>query len=136
MIDKKSHKNILIYDISYKTSIGSKPLCIRFDKIDWFIRIFDGTKYLLLLSTEKYDTIYNRIRYLTSLKSGITYIFSHHFAKIKVDFLPIEKMFTLYNIIILIKSVLSKDQNHYYYKIFLEKCSYQLDEKYSQNIFS
>ena len=91
---------------------------------------------LLILSTEKYDTIYNRIRHLISLKSGITYIFSHYFAKIKVDFLPIEKIFTLYNVIILIKSVLSKDRNHHYYKIFLEKCSYQLDEKYSQNIFS
>ena len=26
LIDKKSHENILIYDISYKTLIGSKPL--------------------------------------------------------------------------------------------------------------
>ena len=33
---------------------------------------------------------------------------------------------TLHNVIILIKSGLNKDKNHYYYKIFLEKCSYQL----------
>ena len=26
LIDKKSHENILIYDISYKTLIGPKPL--------------------------------------------------------------------------------------------------------------
>ena len=26
LIDEKSHKNILIYDISYKTLIGPKPL--------------------------------------------------------------------------------------------------------------
>ena len=32
LIDEKSHENILIYDISYKTLIGSKPLQIRFDK--------------------------------------------------------------------------------------------------------
>ena len=31
LIDQKSHKNILIHDISYKTLIGSKPLHIRFD---------------------------------------------------------------------------------------------------------
>ena len=31
-----------------------------------------------------------------------------------------------YSVIIDIKSVLKKDQNHYYYNIFLEKCSYQL----------
>ena len=43
LIDEKSHKNILIYDISYKTLIGSKPLRIRFNKIDGFIGISDGT---------------------------------------------------------------------------------------------
>ena len=45
------------------------------------------------------------------------------------DSLPIGKRMTLDNVIILIKSVLNKDQNHYYHKIFLEKCSYQLAEK-------
>ena len=64
LIDKKSHENIFIYDISYKTLIDSKPLCIRFNKIDGFIRIYDGTGYLILLGSEKYDTIYNRIRFL------------------------------------------------------------------------
>ena len=45
-LEEKSHENILIYDISYKTLIGSKPFCIRFDKIDGFIRIYDETRYL------------------------------------------------------------------------------------------
>ena len=45
LIEEKSHKSILIYDISQKTLIGSKPLRIRFDKIDGFIRIYDGTRY-------------------------------------------------------------------------------------------
>ena len=35
LIEEKSHENTLIYDISYKTLIGSKPLRIRFDKIRW-----------------------------------------------------------------------------------------------------
>ena len=39
LIDEKSHENILIYDISYKTLIDPKPLHIRFAKIDEFIRI-------------------------------------------------------------------------------------------------
>ena len=30
IIDRKSHENILICDILYKTLIGSKPLRIRF----------------------------------------------------------------------------------------------------------
>ena len=33
LLDEKSEKNILIYDISYKTFMGSKPLRIRFDEI-------------------------------------------------------------------------------------------------------
>ena len=95
LIDEKSHKNILIYDISYKTLIGSKPLRIRFDELDWFIRIYDGTRYLTLFDSEKYDAIYDRIRYLVSLKIGIAYIFFPFFAKIKVcsyESLLIEKI--------------------------------------------
>ena len=44
-------------------------------------------------------------------------------------------MLTLDNVIMHIKSVLNKDKNHYYYKIFLGKCSYQLYTKLSQNFF-
>ena len=119
-LGKKSHRNILIYDISYKTLIDSKPLRIRFDIINEFIRIYDGTRYLTLFGSEQYDAIYNRIR--LSLKSGITYIFSHYSVKIKVDSydsLPIEKLLTLHNVIIQMKSVLNKDKNHYYYKILI-----------------
>ena len=96
------------------------------------IKTYYGSKYLVLLGPEKYDAIYNRIRYFISLKSSIVYIFSHYFAKIKVDSydsLPIEKRLTLHNVIILIKSVLHNDKNHYYYMIFLKKCSYQLAKK-------
>ena len=39
---KKSYKNILVYDISYKTLIGAKPLRIKFDKIN-------GLKVVLLM---------------------------------------------------------------------------------------
>ena len=45
LIDEKSHKNILVYDISYKTLVGAKPLRIKFDKIDGFIRVYDGLDY-------------------------------------------------------------------------------------------
>ena len=124
-------KIFLIYDISHKTLTDSKGLRIRFDKIEGFIRIYDGTRYLTLFGSEKY-AIYNRIRYLICLKSGITYIFSQYFAKIKLDSydsLPIEKILTMHNVIIHIKSILDKNKNHYYFKIFLEKCSYQLPKK-------
>ena len=118
-------QNILIYGISNKTLIGEKPLRIEFDKIDGFIRIYDGSRYLTLLASESYDGIYNRIRYLISIKSSITYIFSDSFAETKVDSypsLPIEKRRILHNTKILIRPVFNKDKNHCYYKMFLEKC--------------
>ena len=134
LIDKKPHKTILIYVISYTILISQKPLRIRFDKRNGFIRIYDGTRYLLLFGSEKYDDIFNRIKYLISLKSSITYVFSHYYAKTNVDFyncLPIEKVLTLHNVVILIQSVfINQDRNHYYYNIlFLEICSYQPAKK-------
>ena len=65
--------------------IGAKPLCIRFNKIDVFIRVCNGTRFLALFKTEKYDVIYNRTRYLISQKRRNTYVISHNYAKIKVD---------------------------------------------------
>ena len=50
--------------------------------------------YLTLFGSENYDAISDRIRYFMKLKSDITYIFSHYFAKITVDSsisLPVEK---------------------------------------------
>ena len=72
------------------------------------------------------------------LKNGITYVFSHNYAKIKADSydsLPFEKTLTLHNAIICIKLVFNKDQNHYYYDRFLEKYSYQLAKKSLQQSF-
>ena len=101
-------------------------------KIDEFIRIYNETRYLSLFGPEKYDAIYNRIKYIISQKSDIKYIFPRYYAKVKVDScdsFPIGKILTLHNVIILIKSVHNNDQNHYYYNIFLEKCSYQMAKK-------
>ena len=103
LIDCKSYENILIYDISVQTLIDPQLLGIRFGKIDGFIRIYNGNRYLTLIGSEKNQAIYNRIGYLISLKSDITYIFSHYFSKIKVasyDSLPIEKISTFHNVII------------------------------------
>ena len=47
----------------------------------------------------------------------------------------LEKTYIFYNVIVHIKSVWNKDQNHYYYNIFLEKCSYQLPNKMILNKF-
>ena len=56
-----------------------------FDKLDGIIRDYDGTKYLVLFSTEKYDVTFDWNEYLIGLKSRIKYVFSHNYAKIKID---------------------------------------------------
>ena len=81
----KSYKNILVHDISYKTLIGAKPFDIRFDKRNEFIRVYNGARYLVLFGLEKYDPNFYRIGYIIGVKSGITYVISHYYGKIKVD---------------------------------------------------
>ena len=71
-MNEKVHKKTLIYDISYKTFMGEKPLLIRCDRIDGFIKVFDGTRYLVIFDFWLFDEIYKRIRYFISEKSGIT----------------------------------------------------------------
>ena len=47
-----------------------KNHCVRFDKVDGLIKIYDGTKYLVLFDPERYDAIYND---------------AIHFARIRID---------------------------------------------------
>ena len=62
LLDKKSnespYENILVYDISYKPFMGAKPLHIRFDKIDRFIKVYDRIRFFLLFGPRRYDPIY------------------------------------------------------------------------------
>ena len=74
-IDEISHQNILNYNISYKFLICAKPLSIRFNKVNRFIRDYDQAKYLISFGDDKYDATYNRIRYLRGVKSGIACFF-------------------------------------------------------------
>ena len=70
---------------------------------------YDGIRYSVLIAPEKYDTIYNRIRYLIDQKSCIKHNFSQKYAKIKIDSydsLPLGKTLTLFSVIIPIKSIL------------------------------
>ena len=44
---KELYENILVYNISYKSLIDSRPLRIRSDEIDEFIRAYDETSNLV-----------------------------------------------------------------------------------------
>ena len=80
--------------------------------------VYNGTRYLVLFGSEKYDSIYDRIKDLISVKSGNSY-----------DSLPLEKTITLRNVIILLMSVWNKDKNNCYNNIFLEKFSHEIIKK-------
>ena len=58
----------MVYYISYETFIGAKPMPIRFVQVNGFVKVYDGTRYLVLFSPEKYYAICNDIRYLISQK--------------------------------------------------------------------
>ena len=126
----KNHmKNVSVYGISYETLIDVKPLRINFDKVDGYIRVYDGTRCLVLL--EKYDFSYNMIRSFITVKSSIAYVIFDNQPKIKDD----SYILNFHNVIIHIKSIWNKDQNHYYYNIFLEKCADQLPKNNNNEAF-
>ena len=59
-------------------------------------------------------------------KIGVTFSINHNFARIRIDSynsLPIEKILTFHNVVILFNSVVNKNENNYYYNIFWEKGS-------------
>ena len=77
--------------------------------------MYDGIRHLVLFGSEKYDSIYNRIRYLIKVKSGISYIIFYNYGTINKDLynsLQLEKTVTVRNFIILVKSVWNKDENN------------------------
>ena len=86
LLNKKFYENISVYNISYKTPTGPKPLRIRFNKIDGFIIALDGKiKHLVLFDYRFLDKICDKIKYLISKKSGITNSINYNFGKIKID---------------------------------------------------
>ena len=75
--------------------MGIKPLRIWLKKIDWSIKTYDEIRYLVLFVSERYNPIYNRIRYLISEKSGFTDSINPNFASMRINSynpLPISKI--------------------------------------------
>ena len=46
-IDENPYKKNLFYIISYKTLISAKLMRIRFDRLNRFIRVYKGARYLV-----------------------------------------------------------------------------------------
>ena len=110
LLDEKLYKER--NEISYKTSMGGKPLRVRFDKMDGLIKIHDKITYLVLFDYGLFDKICDKIKYLISEKGGIKDSINHNFGKIRIDSynsLPFEKILSFHNALILIKSVANKN---------------------------
>ena len=76
----------------------------------------------------KFDKICDIIKYLISENNGIIDSINHNFGKIRIDScnsLTIENVVTFHNVVILIKSVVNKNKNNYFFDIFLEKGLYK-----------
>ena len=54
--------------------MGAKLLRVRFNNVDGFLKVYDGARYLVLFSPERYDAIYDRIWYFISEKIGVIHI--------------------------------------------------------------
>ena len=105
----------MIYDISCKTSTGAKPLRIRYNKIDGFIKIYNRIRYLVLFDCGWFDIICDRNKYLTSEKMVlqiVSIIILQGSEFIHVVLYLLQKILTFCNVIILIKSVLNKNENN------------------------
>ena len=91
----------------------AKPLNISFNEKDVFIKIYDGIRYLVLINYGWFDKNCDRIKYIVSKKCRITQI-------VLIIILELPELVHIIPFKILIKSVVNKDKNNYYYKIFLE----------------
>ena len=90
-----------------------------------FMMELDISYFLIMGSLIKFVI---KLNILQVKKGGITDSVNHNFARTRndsYDSLPIEKILTFHNVIILIKSVVNKNKNEYYYNIFLQKGLYK-----------
>ena len=58
--------------------MGSISLCIRFDKMDALIKIYDGIRYLVILNRNWFQKICDSIKYFVTKQSGITDSINHN----------------------------------------------------------
>ena len=100
LLDKKSYKSTLVYNILYKNFMNAKSFRIRFNKADGVI---------------------------ISEKSDIADDINYDFPRFRTDSnsLPIEKELTFDNVMILINSVVNGNKNRHCYNMLLKKGSYK-----------
>ena len=144
-IDKKSYKNIDIYNVGYITikkidnckNIHSvNPLYLLIDHANGYIEEKGVNKYLVFDSTDKnkellkkYNDVFNEIRNKIKEVSSGECDYKKDYMKIKFnsdDKLPLNKPLKFNNMTITIRSVFEKD-GKLYPQVFLDDTLYELN---------
>ena len=135
-LDKKSYKDLDIYNIGYVTSkeIGSgydinsvNPLYFRIDNASGYIEEINEDKYLVFDDKYenkklKYDDVFNGIMDKIKKIDDDWLEYSKDYMKIKFssdDNLPLNKPSKFYNMTVTIRCVFSED-NKLYSQVFLD----------------
>ena len=142
--DKKSYKDLDIYNIGYVTikKIGSgyevnsvNPLYLRINNVNGYIEEVNEDKYLVFDVTyenkkllKRYDDVFNGIMDKIKKIDDDWLEYSKDYMKIKFnsdDNLPLNKPLKFYQMTITIRCVISED-NKLYPQVFLDEALYSL----------
>ena len=143
-LDKKSYKNLDIYNIGYVTikKIGYgydvnsvNPLYLRIDNASGYIEEINEDKYLVFDVRDenkellkRYDDVFNGIMGKIKKIDDDWLEYSKDYIKIKFnldDNLPLNKPLQFYNMTVTIRCVFSED-NKLYPQVFLDEALYSL----------
>ena len=143
-LDKKSYKNLDIYNIGYVTikkigygyDINSvNPLYLRIDNANGYIEEINEDKDLVFNVTDenekllkRYDGVFNGIIDKIKKIDDDWLKYSKGYMKIKFnsdDNLPLNKQLKFYDMTVIIRCVFSED-NKLYSQVFLDKALYSL----------
>ena len=140
-LDKRSYKNLGIYNIGYVTvkKIGSgydinslNPLYLRIGNANWYIEEINEEKYLVFDDPDedkelKYEDVFNEVMSKIKEIDDDWLEYSKDYTKIKFssdDNLPLNKLLQFYNMTVTIRCVFSED-NDLYPQAFLDDALYK-----------
>ena len=137
-IDKKSHEDIDIYQISYiiikkfndyENIHSVNPLCLIIHSATGHFKEKYGEKYLIIDSTEKCKEFQSGIKSeIKTLNGGKELFYEKNYVRIRIntdDDLPLNKQLKFPTLTIIIRCVLQKNEK-LYPKIYLNECLYEL----------
>ena len=143
-LDKKTYKDLNIYNIGYVTikKIGHgydvnsvNPLYLRIDNASGYIEEINNDKYLVFDDTDenkelskRYDDVFNGIMAKIKKIDDDWLEYTKDFTKIKFNSdgnLPLNKPLKFYDMTVTIRCVISED-NKLYPQVFLDEALYSL----------